>query len=445
MVRAEALTKARSSSHWNDEAWLQEAGDHGQAIMTAEAADQLISAVTMTLAGTVTEFIERAESWTLRARVAAIHGLPVAQELAARASDCLLGYGYRKDPWIFDILDAVKAVHDEELSPAIRWLTSLVPVVDKITDFTDGAGTNHAPSELIETIAETYPERLGSLFLHYVEEEEWRQADDCLLQFAKVWPLDSSEACAATGTFLDPKVLGGLRDRAKGGDAAATTLLDRQLAFLGGMPTDHSDHYRSSSAEGDERKPKIEIRGPDDFKGVVADADGVIMHRDLAAHYGAWLKRHKEAGNGKLALDAIRAYFESGEPTYKAEDALDAVFEVSMEVEGRDAAYQWLVKAHIARHGWQSNWTSREEVLARLQLAANHYPERWKQFIHDTAEPQEFWKKRGYGLTIGTKYLVHFLLMVGQRNLAKGVVDAMVASIVDEVHDQPIPEAAWFR
>ena len=413
--------------------------------MSGEGAKFLIDTASGALSASISEFPERAEAWSLRSRVASLYDLPDAKALAERAGDCLLGYGYRKDPWIFDILDAVKTAHDAELSPALGWIRSLVPVVDKITEYTDGAGTNHAPTELIETIAATYPERLGELFLHYVEEEDWRQADDCLMQFAKVWPLASPDAAAVAGTFIDPKVLGSLRDRAEVGEAAAADLLDRQLRYLGGMPADHSDHYRSTIETEKKEPPHEKERAFDDFVGVISDIDGLSTHRDIRAHYSGWLGKHMAVGKGKEALDAIRRYFASGEPTYHAEEALDAAFDVSMAVEGREAAYEWLVKAHIARHGWQSNWTSRDEILGRLRLVAEHYPERWARFVKDTSEPQEFWKKRGYGLTIGSKYLVHFLLMVNQRGLARRVVDVMVASIIKEVHDQPIPEAPWFR
>lgn len=444
LIDEEAIRRAQSSPHWNDEAWLL-ASDCGHPVMSGEGARLLIDTASASLSASISEFPERAEAWALRSRVASLYDLPDSKALAERAGDCLLGYGYRKDPWVFDILDAVGTAHDPELSPALDWIRSLVPVVDKITEYTDGAGTNHAPTRLIEAIAETYPERLGEMFSHYVEEEEWRQADDCLVQFAKVWPLASPDASALAGTFIDSKTLGSLRDRSERGDAIAADLLDRQLRFLGGMPADHSDHYHSTTETEEKEPPEKRDRAFDDFAGVISDIGGLGAHRDIKAHYSGWLGRHAAAGKGKQALDAIRHYFASGEPRYHAEEALDAAFDVSMAVEGREAAYEWLVKAHIARYGWQSNWTSRDEVLGRLRLVADHYSERWAQFVKDTSEPQEFWKKRGYGLTIGSKYLVHFLLMVNQRDLARRVVDVMVASIIEEVHDQPIPEAPWFR
>ncbi|WP_192182868.1 NACHT domain-containing protein [Mesorhizobium amorphae] len=444
LVGIHVLAKARTSAHWSDELWLEKVADLGRPTMTAEAALEMMASDAIKVGATVSVFNERSGGWALRARVAAIHGLSEASTFAHRAADCLLGYGYRKDPWIFDVLGAVEVVHDPTASPALAWISTLVPIVDQITEFTDGSGTNHARSEIIRVTARTYPDRLPIFFQRHVEEEEWSYADECLRQVGSVLSLDTPEIAALLSTFLDPRVLGTLEQRAKG-DVKAKELLDDQIRFLGGKPTDHSDHYRSGDTQLPEEKPIVGARGPNEFDAVVADTTGSYDHHNRKSYFEKWLGIHKEAGKGKEALESVRKYFRAKRETYGANDVLDAAVEVSMEVEGREAAYEWLVKAHIERLGWQSNWTSRDEVMARLHFSAENYPERWKQYIVDTSEPPEFYRTRGYGLTIGAKYLVEFLLLVGQRDLATRIVDAMVKTIVDEVHDLQIPEATWFR
>ena len=87
----------------------------------------------------------------------------------------------------------------------------------------------------------------------------------------------------------------------------------------------------------------------------------------------------------------------------------------------------------------------KREILRRLGLAAEHYPERWADFIRDTSEPAPYWKRRGRGLAIGVEYLVRFLLMVGQEERAADFVDTCVHLVVEEVSDQPTMECPWFR
>ncbi|WP_018096623.1 ATP-binding protein [Sinorhizobium meliloti] len=445
LVDVEVLMKARTSVHWSDQVWMENAADLRAPTMTAEAARELLTSDAAKFGATISVFNERSEAWALRARVAAIHGLSDSLTFTLRAADCLLGYGYRKDPWIFDVLSAVEAVHDPARSPALGWISALVPIIDQITEFTDGSGTNHARSEIIEVTARTYPDRLPIFFQRHIEEEEWSYADECLRQAVSVSSLDIPEVAALISTFLDPRVLGALEQRAKSDDRAKE-LVDTQFQFLGGKPTDHSDRFRSSNTQSEERKPVTAARGPHEFAAVISDIAGTYDHRQRRRHFEEWLQNHKTAGKGKEALQAVRKYLQNNTAIHDAEEVLDAAVEVSMEVEGREAAYEWLVKAHIERHGWQSGWTSRDEVMSRLRFAATHYPERWKEYIADTAEPPDFYRKRGYGLVaIRTKYLVEFLLLVGQRELAVRIVDAMVKTIVDEVHDLQIPEARWFH
>ena len=46
---------------------------------------------------------------------------------------------------------------------------------------------------------------------------------------------------------------------------------------------------------------------------------------------------------------------------------------------------------------------------------------------------------------LGYKYLVRFLMLVGQVELADKITTAFVDSLVEEVREQPIPETPWFR
>lgn len=106
LIGEEVIRRAQSSPHWNDDAWLL-TSDCGHPVMSGEGAKFLIDTASGALSASISEFPERAEAWSLRSRVASLYDLPDAKALAERAGDCLLGYGYRKDPWIFDILDAV--------------------------------------------------------------------------------------------------------------------------------------------------------------------------------------------------------------------------------------------------------------------------------------------------------------------------------------------------
>ena len=81
----------------------------------------------------------------------------------------------------------------------------------------------------------------------------------------------------------------------------------------------------------------------------------------------------------------------------------------------------------------------------RIGLAAKHYPDRWLQYIKDTSVPPTHYQRRGYDFVLGYKYLVHFLMLVGQVELADKITTAMVDSMVEDVREQPIPDTPWFK
>lgn len=101
--------------------------------------------------------------------------------------------------------------------------------------------------------------------------------------------------------------------------------------------------------------------------------------------------------------------------------------------------------SHITHHGWQSYWTSEESIIRRLEWATKYYKDRWQQFILDTSKPHKYWERRDYGFSIGLRYLVRFLMMVGQNALAEGYTETLVELLVDEVSDQPIENVEWLQ
>jgi hypothetical protein len=437
---------ASGSRHWNAAVWLERAMEIQTPIMTKDAAQLLLENQVHGLSTSITEFNARAGEWVQLARFGLKHNLDGMPALVRRAANCLLGYGWRKDPWAFDVLDAVSDTHDPATTPAFGWIRTLVPIIDKITEFTDSDGTRHARTELIELVAHTYPDRLPVLFKAHIGRDEWYHADACLKRFVEVADFSSPESIALTSTFLDVHTLEALEAVAKTNGTAAP-ILDRQLRFLGGKPINR-DHNGSSSNSKPKRQRRKDAtkRGPSQFAKLANDTKGfALAPGKTAAYFSAWLKHWADQGKGKEALGNIREYFKDGRHSYHAEEALDQAFQLSLAIEGRDAAYWFIVNAHIHRHGWQSNWASSEEVMQRLRRASEHYPDRWMEFIRDTSEPDSYFKKLGYGFSIGHKYLVRFLLLVGQRDLAARIVDTFVKTLVEEVSDQPIPEAPWFR
>lgn len=447
MIPTAELVVARKSHHWLDELWVHRNVEHRMPILTKDGAAALLDDEAKQLVATVTEFSERGERWTMLADMARLYGSDCASDFLNHATECLVGYGYRKDLHAMEVLDSVLCVAEYDPAATQARLEALAPIIDQVTEFTDGDETGHVRSEFIEVIAKISPARLPSLYEHHLSADEYSYADECLVQFGQIVELNTPEGAALARTFLDERTLHVLEERARK-EPAGQALLAAQNAFLGRQSHERSE-LKATEEELSEREKEAETIDPKSFRpgefAKVADAVATVHYRRREGFMRSWIQHWKNQGRGSEALVSVHSYMETHETTIGVDEILDEAFLVSLAIEGKDAAYPWLVRAHIHRNGWQTNWTSEEEIMGRLQLAARYYSDRWQEYIRDTSLPPPFYRRRGGGFVIGYKYLVRFLMLVGQTQVADSIVESFIETLVDEVREQPIPEAEWFR
>lgn len=439
---------ARETLHWVDEFWISQNIENQLPLLEKAAARAFIEQASTALSGKVSEFNERSNQWTQLASLAALYGVCDPSALMRRAAECLVGYGWRKDLGAMDVLDAIQQVHAVDPSRTNGWIAQLTPIIDEITNFTDGDETDHVRSDLIDTVSTVMPEYLPSFYTRHIAEDEWRYADLTLEAALSTIDLSSKEAAALSGTLLDDQMLSALKKRGAT-DASAQSLRQKQQEFLG------RSNPLASKPEPAEEPPSAEEEAalqtdptkiaPDKFGEVLDLVSGAFPYQQRGEFLGRWLTHWQSQGKASIALKSIKETFDKQDRYLNAEEVLDRAFKVSLAEEGKDAAYPWLVKAHVYRHGWQSYWTSEGEVMARLALAAQHYPDRWREFIRDSSDQTPYYKRRGKDFSIGYKYLVRFLLLVGQKDLASAITDQFIQTLVSEVTDQPIPDAKWLR
>jgi hypothetical protein len=446
-IPASEFAIARRSPHWLNEIWVIRNAEHRIRPLDKAGAAALLGDEARRLLENVTEFSDRGERWAQLADLARLYQNDRAEEFLAHAAECLVGYGHHKDLGVMDVLDSVVQLAKRDPAVTLARVNELAPIIDVISEFTDGDEMDHVRSKFIEVVAEVASGRLFSLYEHHLSNDEYRYADECLIEFMKTVELESREGAALGRTLLDERTLGVLERRAAN-ELTAQALLDRQNSFLGRTPRPCDELNAKLKLISNHRNEASAIDptsfGSDDFAGLAKASDRLADDRGDPL-MSRWLHHWKTQGSGSEALRSILAYFETNEMTPLAERILDEAFLVSLALEGKDAAYSWLVRAHIHRHGWQSYWTSETEIVTRLEFAARYYADRWQQYIEDTSVPAPYYRRRGFGLVLGYKYLVRFLMLVGQTNLADAVTTMLVDTLVEDVREQPIPEALWFH
>ncbi|WP_110787752.1 NACHT domain-containing protein [Rhodopseudomonas palustris] len=447
-IATDDFNRARKTLHWINQLWIEQNIENQLPLLEAAAANTFIEEASAALAGKVSEFNERSDQWTKLARLASLYNVQDPAALMLRAADCLVGYGWRKDLGAMDMLDAIQQVHGADASRTKEWIFVVSPIINEITEFTDGDETNHVRSELIDVVCTTMPEYLAGFYAHHVSQDEWRYADETLEAALSTIDLSSRAAAALSGTLLDDRMLRGLEKRGES-EPIARSLLQKQVDFLArSEPKASATEPKTEELRPEEEKALQQdptAIPPGDFKALVRLVSGAFPYRHRGEFLGKWLSHWQAQGKASIALNSIRTFFDNEDRYSYAEEILDHAFKVCLAEEGKDAAYPWLVKAHIYRHGWQSNWTSEKEVMERLTLAAQTYPERWQEFIRATSAQTPYYQRRGKDFVLGYQYLVRYLLLVGQTGIATAVTDEFVKTLVSEVRDQPISGASWLR
>ena len=446
-IETRELALARSSFHWNEEMWISIQVENQLCALTPEAARQTLETAVDKQDSTVTRFDKRADKWVELAQFALLYDLQYSGQLVLRAANCIIGYGWRKDYWLMEILDSVAAVHDSGAKNGLSWLQTLAPIIEQVTEFTDGDETDHIRSEFINVVAKVCPERIPQLYANHIANDEFRYAEEALSVYCKLIDFTNPASIALAHTFVEEKNILDLQSLREAGNAAAGMLEEDQIRFLGGVEPNKQLLPKNKDEELDwsGTPPDVSKIKPSQFRILVEKVSdhslGYKLERKVLKD---WLAHWKNKGKGLKAVASIGSYFDEEENPHVAESLLDEVFRASLELEGKTAAYKWLVLAHIHRHGWSSYWNSEEEVLRRLGWAAKHYQSKWADFIRDTSKPSRYWERRKSSFNIGGKYLVKFLLLVDQKEIAVDLVDTYVRIVAEEVSDQPIPECPWF-
>ena len=448
-IETRELNAVRSSVYWDEEAWISFQVENQFPVLGPEEARLTLESAVGKQNSTVTRFDERADKWIELAGFALLYNLQNSRQIVLRAANCVIGYGWRKDLWLEQVLDSVAAVHDAGAKDGFEWLKTLVPIVERVTEFTDGEETGYIRSEFIDIVAKVRPDRLPSLYSRHIANDEFGCADQALSAFCKLIDFTNPASMALGHTFVEIQNISDLRSLRVSGNTSAGRLEEDQVRFLGGLrmlpdraptPNNHEDlAWRGTP-------PDVSKIKPSQFSVLIEKISGPSLgykHRDKTLKQ--WLNHWIDEDKGIDAINSIRSYFSEEENPHEAESLLDDVFQASLALEGKRKAYEWLIRAHIHRHGWNNWYASKQEVLRRLGWAAEHYPERWADFIRDTSEPSPYWLRRGRDFAIGTEYLVNFFLLVNQKEEAVEFVDECVRVVTGEVSDQPIGECPWFN
>lgn len=438
------IEACRPYTWWNEYIWYDQYLELQLTMMSDAAAKAFFEYKKIKLQASLSEFIERTNEYAKLSKFALLHNLNTQLSVAINlTADCLLGYGGHKDVGIFGVIDSISICQENNSQKVRQWLRKLKPVIKHITDITDGDETSHARGEYHDVLVRDDLYALIELRSEYLVAEKWYYADQALESLIEVADLDNPQILILIETIISDKGLAALEGRAQKGDVKARALYQKQIDKIGYNPINKPTEGQSGEKER-HRKNKDEVEldcasfPPQEIKSFIQH----VKTRDWSEKEGLvekWLEYWGSNGKGPELLAMLNsAYEDPNINTYIFEDCFDAAFELSKAVEGKESAYKWLVRAHIKRNGWDQYFAGREEVQDRLKKVSNEYPEKWQDYIDDTAESRYASRHGKRKISIGQSELVRFLFMVGQKELAENITDTLVNITLQEMADQPL-------
>lgn len=440
-----SLSEARASAFWLDELWLEKLTARRVALHDDASAENFISIYMDELVCTVAEFNEKAATFSNLALAALDHNKPQLASLALKRSvDCLLGYGWRKDVFAGDVLTALEMMIEAGDQDAKLTLLELAAAFHHITDYTDGAETNHIRSSYYAAVAKHYPERIAPMLDDLMRAENWRYVEDLYKELPSLPLAQTVEGAALLSTYIMPSEKYAV-EKANLAPSIGDAL--RRKVGPNIEQARKGDHHSSSGQEDTEKSeaepPKPSDYPPGKLSALIAARSSLNIYDSSGSTIREWLTHWDVNGQGAAALADLEVRLSETRLHLDIESGLDTAAQIAAKIHGRSEAFKWLVRAHIVRYGWQRYFTSNDEAEARLRLVARDYKARWREFIRDTSKPALNLRESRNGLVIGLTRLIYFLIQLGELELAKAHTKAMVDTFKAELAQQPLDKPSW--
>lgn len=440
------IRTAATSPFWLTEVWLETFYERAVPLHSMEGSLAVLDLVTVELSKRIVMFDERAALMTKVAQFALDHGhLERSRIELRRAADCILGYGYHKDLFVFEVLDSVLLMAKQGCLNAKGTFLSLAKEVEAISEYTDGDETEYARDKFYEGVIELFPEKVSGLYANLIADQDWAYAEDLV----KYWLKKISSASLSDRMLLSTLIASTEFHAAwkTAGTLNEGTKVQEQLERMTGRESPLTSNRDTSSSKVKEKSK--EMPNPSRFKPgnlsnfVKSARNAQLLPDDNIV--SRWLKFWDSKDRHKDALDDYKVVAESRIHRFECTEALDTVFEISRKRDGRSIAFGWLIRAMIENRGWDNWWANDEKFRGRVRTVVRDYPDLWQELVIESSKCEPIGQLEGNGIRVGFFRLVYFLKEVGQSELAERCAMEMVDVFRNEVSSQPLVWPDWAK
>lgn len=443
VLSEEAMDMAMQCTWFDGASFRAQYADGALTRMTDEAATAFIQSQRSLLDAEVwEETCERLQTPLQLCAIALAHNLTSeAHQLCRQTWELTTGYGHRKDPTLANAVDAIGYLVDVAAEDTRRLLGRVAPQIHNVLKYTDGKGTRHVLAEADRLLAKLKPSALVVKYEEHTHAGDWWQAENSLQAYVEQgakegWPLD-----ALMRTGLHPEIRDTLQQLARDGSASAAERL-RVLQEHSGWDVGllQREEYSGSGIESKPYEGDVTTFEPEQLDDLLKSLSE--SHNERAKLLRAWYQHWATNGQGRRLLEVLDGLLLSEEGRRK--DVLllsDLAFHTRRKLSGAKAAWKYLVCAQISSGGWLGYMENETKNRSRLDLVAEHYPQRCDEFVTQTT----------YGMfdepvppRVAPKdVMVYFYVRQGRITEAVRFAETMVNCVVEDTRTLPLEQPRW--
>jgi len=381
------------------------------------------------LSRTVNNFPERAKEYAQISKLARLYDdASLSESTLKKAANNLLGYGYHKDTYLFDVLEGIElcAPAGTAENKINEWVARLIPLIDNVGDYTDGDETNRCPFSLADLFAQQNPGLLYKYYYWSADKEDLYHAEELFQYVIKSLPCSTDYQIALASTALDKDSLSQLKTISASNAGAGKALSAIEMYF---------GHVQYTKEKGSSH-PGMEKPVPD-YSGV--DPDYLLEH--LHTHFEnrwdwnnylvGWVNHWLEKTEKEKIYTTLKHVVENfGTPALSGE-LLDLLYPLAYEFDS-GLAFDVVCHAQDNDHGWGQYWSDKKKAERRWQFIQENYPQRYLEF---------FKKSTNYHVPLarGSEYLILF----GDVARAEAITEASVQFAESLMADSRLPTPEW--
>jgi len=388
----------------------------------------------------VTHFQERAGHYADLAKLGSIHKDDANREAFLKlAAANLLGYGYHKDIYLDGVLQSIEICNMNGLTGKIDWIKRLAPIVENVTEYTDGDETGYFPKHLADVLSKVTPGLLYKYYYQKAHDEDLFLAQDIFKYVVRSLQFDKREGIALATTALDQESYNELRSLSAKHEGAAQALNNIDdyfgpIEFPEKERHDDTIHPAQQATDFSAIMPHELEKRLESFVTRWDERDFLIPWSKV------WLE--KEGNDKKEAYQALTKLVEKdGIPNTESE-LLDILYPLAYEY-ANNKAFEYLCWAQANDSGWELYWTDRRKAERRWDLVKKHHADRHMEFFAKSIVYSGKKFGRGGKFFVPVPRGIEFLALFGKIQEMEEITESSVKFAESMMANMELPASRW--